>query len=719
MAGTNLFDLAAKISVDAKGVDSTLTSTQKKVLSLAGEFKHLDTATATSKTGLAQLATETTGASSSLGVLTAIFPGAAAGAALFATGLGTLVGLIIKSATAYGDYGEKIHDTQLKMDISGESMARLSVIAKETNTDIDALARTSNRLQVGISRGLSEPSSEAGLALRLLNVDIKALSQESPDAQLQKVARGLLNISSASDRARASTALAGRGFAELKPALSDIAEKWEEAGRKANAFGLVLTQSQIDAADQYKDTLADIELATQGFLIQAGSRFVPNILGLLNDVAKGLGENEMSWVDWSRKSGDAINYLVFGMRVAAVAIKADLAGIAEYLRTGNLGSAIGKFFSVGTAANRSLMADARLQQATAGVVDAAAAARAGVPGVAGTGFPGTGAGSRGGGKVDHAALDALRERLRAVKDAARDTARELADVQREEKRLAEVSDSVNDAVFKQSQAVSDLESGYPEWLRQTYDFIVAKAREGYVWGEETKQIYLNNAARLEQLRILAQGATRARRVDEGITRSTGSETRGRYVTLDNIVMQQQMEAVKERARALAGDLTNTIDNALRDGFERGIKAGLITFAQGILDMIRSAALSALEKRLTAVFTNAIGGGGWLAKLLGIGLGVAAGAAGGGKGGISVGTGGKFAAGGFMQPNSWNLVGERGPELIRSGSHGATVLPNQALGGHTFIVNINVPDIQSAGSKATQYQVAKSMHAHLARAVLTG
>jgi lambda family phage tail tape measure protein len=52
-------------------------------------------------------------------------------------------------------------------------------------------------------------------------------------------------------------------------------------------------------------------------------------------------------------------------------------------------------------------------------------------------------------------------------------------------------------------------------------------------------------------------------------------------------------------------------------------------------------------------------------------------------------GGFFADGGSTPPNSWVVVGEDGPELMRSGSGGGTVVPNSALGGGAPNVTINM------------------------------
>lgn len=212
----------------------------------------------------------------------------------------------------------------------------------------------------------------------------------------------------------------------------------------------------------------------------------------------------------------------------------------------------------------------------------------------------------------------------------------------------------------------------------------------------------------------------------------GTTTRPRIATVERQVLEDRIQAFNERMRQLAGGLTNTIDNALRDGFDKGMRAGLISFAQGILEMIRSAALAALEKKLTEVFTNAMGGasggGGRLARLLGFGLQIAGAAAG---GSIAPGVAGKafnnvipgihFAKGGIVPGfdrgyDSVAAVLEPGERVLTRQQQ------QQMTGGHTIHVTFVLPNnmnAQSFGSQPTQHQIAKKLHSTLAKAVLMG
>jgi hypothetical protein len=61
------------------------------------------------------------------------------------------------------------------------------------------------------------------------------------------------------------------------------------------------------------------------------------------------------------------------------------------------------------------------------------------------------------------------------------------------------------------------------------------------------------------------------------------------------------------------------------------------------------------------------------------------------------------------------VGERGPELIKAGSRGASVMSNGesmamvgGMAGMTLVQNINVPSMYAAGNRQTQTQALRGL-----------
>jgi hypothetical protein len=78
----------------------------------------------------------------------------------------------------------------------------------------------------------------------------------------------------------------------------------------------------------------------------------------------------------------------------------------------------------------------------------------------------------------------------------------------------------------------------------------------------------------------------------------------------------------------------------------------------------------------------------------------------------------MATGGYVQPNSWALVGENGPELMAVGRGGATVIPNDALGGVNLVQHFDfrgadssvIPRVEAMIRAAAPQIIAQSVSA---------
>jgi hypothetical protein len=201
---------------------------------------------------------------------------------------------------------------------------------------------------------------------------------------------------------------------------------------------------------------------------------------------------------------------------------------------------------------------------------------------------------------------------------------------------------------------------------------------------------------------------RARQLSEAIDRAMGGA-----------LPPPDLAEYNKRLQDFAGKLTDTIDNALKSGFEKGMKAGLVSFAQGILAMINSWALGQLKNAIYEALKGATGGsgGGWGGLLKAVGIGAAGGAAGGvggaGSGGAGAGLGALkfFAKGGYLGPGQWGVAGENGPEPIYGGRTGMTVIPNKTAAPNVtinFRPVFNAHPTTGAFSKPSASQVVRGM-----------
>lgn len=125
-----------------------------------------------------------------------------------------------------------------------------------------------------------------------------------------------------------------------------------------------------------------------------------------------------------------------------------------------------------------------------------------------------------------------------------------------------------------------------------------------------------------------------------------------------------VEAATKRA---AENIQDNLADFLFDPFQDGLRGMLLGFVNTLK---RMAAEAASARILNGIFGSGSGVGNFLGDILG-----------GNSGSIELfNFGGQFAKGGYLEPNSIGLVGEKGPELIMSGNVGNTIIPNNKIGG---------------------------------------
>lgn len=165
------------------------------------------------------------------------------------------------------------------------------------------------------------------------------------------------------------------------------------------------------------------------------------------------------------------------------------------------------------------------------------------------------------------------------------------------------------------------------------------------------------------------------------------------------------------------DLTSGIGSAFDTLFDSVID-GTKSFSDTLKDF-----LSDISKSVVNVLTK-----GWAEQLVGAfgfgggGSNASTASSGAGAGGIlsSIGSwiGGMFATGGVMKPNTYNVVGENGPELVYNGSRPTSVMNNGSYNklnsgsGSTFInMNVTTKDANSMRQSRKQMMVEMQQEAN--------
>lgn len=319
---------------------------------------------------------------------------------------------------------------------------------------------------------------------------------------------------------------------------------------------------------------------------------------------------------------------------------------------------------------------------------------------------------------------------------------------------AKLLDQVNDFIAAQVREINDASRGTDQYDKAIRDLEVAMRKAGVTEVDFKIAIARTNAETLRAIDLAKQLtreryaiAQRPRFADPAnLAQSVGIELDTTDATRRRRALALSDE-VTARLHQLAGDITSTLDTAIRTGFERGAKEGFRALGIGFLQMIEQMAeqwlASEIFKMLVKVFTGddananqleaatimttaAIIQGSAAATMLAAANLMASSSgsdSGGGGGGINtflpfIGTlfgGHGHAAGlGYVPYDNYPAMLHRGEAVIPASQN-----RNGGGQGNSFTVIIQVPDIQSAGSRDTQRQVANQYRSVMQQAALTG
>lgn len=208
---------------------------------------------------------------------------------------------------------------------------------------------------------------------------------------------------------------------------------------------------------------------------------------------------------------------------------------------------------------------------------------------------------------------------------------------------------------------ADAVERYLQNLERTKDLL---QQEVNLWGQ-TRTV-IEQAKAVEAARAAAKKEGRDLTAEE---LEKAKQLGGEYGAL-----RDKMEQLRDTQQSLVS-IGNTFTNAISDWALNGTKAADVfrNLARSIANMALQATLMGSGPLAGLFGTKASGGGigGLFGSLLG-GFGGGASSAG-SLFATASSAAVRFATGGVAAPNSWALVGEAGPELIRVGSSGASVV----------------------------------------------
>lgn len=230
--------------------------------------------------------------------------GAAIGAAL-AGGIIALGGAVKNSI----DFADQLNDINQRLGISAETLGGWSYAAQQTGTDIQALGGSFKFLARNMAAALDPKSSQAGL-FKALGIDVvdatgklKTLEQMVPE-----VADAFKSVEDPVLKTSLAMELLGKNGAAAIEFFNQGSEGLAQLQQRAAELGFTLSQETLAGADQFNDSLNDLQTVTQGLTMQLAQALLPTLNDLVEELV-AVAKDGSTAAEVGRNVGDSIEFI--------------------------------------------------------------------------------------------------------------------------------------------------------------------------------------------------------------------------------------------------------------------------------------------------------------------------------------------------------------------------------------------------------------------------
>ena len=264
----NVFDLFAKIGLDAAGFVSGLKSAKDAFDNM---YYYIDQTVGKVTKAAVKLGTEAVTTS----------------AKAFVT---------LTKQTA--DYGDNVDKMSQKMGMSAKSYQQWDAVMKHCGTSMETLKVGMKTLSTAAQTG-----NEAFEQLGLTQEEIANMSQEE---LFGATIEGLQNVEDTTQRTYLAGQLLGRGATELGALLNTSAEDTQKMKDRVEELGGVMSDDAVKASAKFKDNLQDLKTGLTGLKNGIANEFMPGV----NTVLEGFTDLIAGGDDAADKISEGIETLV-------------------------------------------------------------------------------------------------------------------------------------------------------------------------------------------------------------------------------------------------------------------------------------------------------------------------------------------------------------------------------------------------------------------------
>ena len=253
----NLFDLAAKITLDSKGYEDGLKNAENEGATFGQKLK----------SGL--------GTAAKIGgvAITAI------GTAAVATGK-----KLYSEVSEVAQYGDEVDKMSQKLGLSTEAYQEWDYVLGQAGVDITSMSTGLKTLTNKLDD--AKNGSEESLAMfNRLGLSLEDLQHMTREEVFEAAIYGFQGMADSTERAALANDLFGKSGQELTPLFNSTIEETKELQKAAHSLGMVMSEEDVKASAEFKDSMDTMKRTFDGLKRNMTSQFLPAFSGVFKNIS--------------------------------------------------------------------------------------------------------------------------------------------------------------------------------------------------------------------------------------------------------------------------------------------------------------------------------------------------------------------------------------------------------------------------------------------------
>ena len=254
----DVFDLAAKITLDTSGYEKGLNDAEAKGSSFQSKLG----------SGLK------TAAKVGVGAVTAVTGATAA-----------LTGTMVSGAKDVANYGDEIDKTSQKLGLSTDAYQKWNYVLNLSGTEMSSMTTGLKTLTNKLDDA-KNGSENAQAMFQKLGLSMDDVNNMSREEVFEATIKGFQGMADSTERAALANDLFGKSGQNLTPLFNQSIEQTEEQLELAEKYGMVMPESAVKASAAFNDSLTTMQMTMTGLKNRAMGEFLPSMTTVMDGLAK-------------------------------------------------------------------------------------------------------------------------------------------------------------------------------------------------------------------------------------------------------------------------------------------------------------------------------------------------------------------------------------------------------------------------------------------------